>query len=207
MKRYNETADQAELNRCPEPNRAEPIYLAVTRNKPMKVLHWRIVWKAYNAQLVQVGYKTLEVKHDGKPPAGSAQKFQFRYSLRGSESTSARAWDLFELGSLSAEHRGILAATAENWDGDGNCIACAKETVETMVDVSAFGGEEAAKKALRELQNAKNKDRDAKVDLFNELHNNANISLQSRRTQSWYKSNTGILKKLEKSGVLADLLK
>lgn len=207
MKRYNEIADQAELNRCPEPNRAEPIYLAVTRNKSLKVLHWRIVWKAYNAQLAQVGYKTLEVKHDGIPQAGSAQKFQFRFSFRPNESTSARAWDMFELGSLSAKHREDLAATAENWDGDGNCIACAKETVETMVDVSAFGGEEAAKKALQELKNAKQKDIDAKLDLFKELHNSADVSLQSRRTQLWYMSNKGILKKLEKSGALAELWK
>lgn len=30
MKRFNEKADQAELDKCPEPNRDETIFLAVT---------------------------------------------------------------------------------------------------------------------------------------------------------------------------------
>lgn len=206
MKRFNEAADQAELNKYPEPNRDETVFLAVTRNKTLKVLHWRIAWKAYTPQGVFSGYKTLEVKHDGKPAAGSSQGFQFRFSLRAVGSTSAKTWDITELGKLSAEYRGSLVATAGSYDDSGNCIAFTKETIEQMVDAGAFGNEVPGKRALQTLQQATRKDKEANVPTFNEYHNNANNSLQSRRAQKWYKTNNGIFQKLEKSGELAGLL-
>lgn len=207
MKRFNEKADQAELNKCPEPNRDETIFLAVTRNSVTKVLHWRIAWKAYNAKNECVGHKTLEVKHDNELPAGSAQKFMLRFSLRGIASNTVKDWVTYDLGKLSLENRQHLLTSAKDWEGEGNCIAFARESIEQAVDTDHFGGETGGKRALQKLQEAKRKDIDAKVPVFDEFHNTANNYLEARRVKKWYKLDKGVLKKLEKSGVLAGLLK
>lgn len=207
MKRFNEKADQAELNKCPEPNRDETILLSVKRNSVTKVLHWRIAWKAYNAKNECVGHKTLEIKHDNALPAGSAQRFMFRFSVRGITSNTADDWVSYELGKLSLENRRHLWTSAEDWDGEGNCIAFTREAIEQSVDSGHFGGEAGAKIALQKIQEAKRKDIEARIPVFNEVHNSANNSLEERRAKSWYKHKDGVLKKLEKSGDLAKLLK
>lgn len=197
MKRYDEDNDTRELNRYPEKERDEMIVLAVTRNKEKNVLHWRIAWQATAQDSDEiVGFKVLEVKHDrnDRSSTGGSQEFLFRFSLRGSASESAKDWFKYDLGYLRKDYRDILVTVAEDWDfkGEGNCITCVRETIENLVDIGAFGEGEEARNVLRQLLLARQEDLSLGVQLFGELHNQADNALAAKRAVPTYVN--GVLK-------------
>ena len=101
---------------------------------------------------------------------------------------------------MSKEHRETLVSTASSWDydGDGNCIVCVTETIETLIDVGASGetvkqGEE----VNNVLKVARESDISMNEDFIAHEHNVADLALQLRREQPHYKLEGGILKQID----------
>ncbi|KAH8110077.1 hypothetical protein DFH11DRAFT_1547775 [Phellopilus nigrolimitatus] len=152
MKREYAERDQEELDKYPEKNCEETIYIAVSRGEN---LHWRLVWRAYDTEGNFQGWRVVEIKHDLSDQQNKT--FTFRYSFRSKYSSTIRIWEMISLGTLDLKKRKELVFWA--WDAHnnptrGNCISCVWTVVKEFAEESFFDRE----LAMRSLEETKRKD-------------------------------------------------
>ncbi|EIM91520.1 uncharacterized protein STEHIDRAFT_153156 [Stereum hirsutum FP-91666 SS1] len=121
-----------------------PVYLCITRNTDMGILHWVIAWEAFPANTLispttdAIGWKILEVRN---PHEGNDKEFALRFSFRRKGSATVSKWDRVNLGHLDGETREALPLLGQAWiDRDmkigGNCVTCVREMIQSMTRVS-----------------------------------------------------------------------
>lgn len=135
MRRFSEVpgdidgrADQLLLDQYPEPQRDEPVFIAVSKYFS-GVYHWRVAWKAYNGSGEMKGWKVVEVII----PHGGYHRYQYGYCFKADDSPSIQMWRLFTVGNVDSESRMSLGElgnyepqplSPEQGNADGGCVSC-----------------------------------------------------------------------------------
>ncbi|EIM79441.1 uncharacterized protein STEHIDRAFT_116491 [Stereum hirsutum FP-91666 SS1] len=171
MLTFNEERDKAMMSFCAAPespniwpdgrpvayvNRDLPVSLVIHRDVNRQILHYCVVWPAYDTETTQVhkGYKVIEIRQNNDEKAAITNPYLFRFSFRPNGSQSIQHWTLYELGHYNAGARmGILTAF-QSWEPKrpfGNCITCIFNVLEYLVDIGALNDTIVTKARLQSI--------------------------------------------------------
>lgn len=120
------------------------VHLVVHRDPNRGVLHFCVVWRAYNKSNppVHIGYKVIELRNNPDVQAFETNPYLFRFSFRSSNSQSIAHWNWIYLGHYNADSRMGFLSAFRQWEPEkpfGNCITCVFDVLRYLAEKRLLG--------------------------------------------------------------------
>lgn len=121
-----------------------PVNLVVHRDPNRGVLHFCVVWEAYDKSSPPVhnGYKVIELRNNPDLEAAKTNPYLFRFSFRSINSQSIAHWNWTYLGHYNADTRMGFLSAFKQWEPKkpfGNCITCVFDVLKYLADQNVLG--------------------------------------------------------------------
>lgn len=142
-------------NRSPSASGSIPLSLVIHRDTARQVLHWAVVWPAYDKATAQrkIGYKVIELRDNTDRATSTQSPYKFRFYFKRVNSPTIRNWTTYPMGNYGPDTRIGFLSAFQQWDssGGGNCISCITDVLRYLATYGLLGdlGEEHQEKPCR----------------------------------------------------------
>lgn len=125
-----------------------PLSLVIQRDTDLQVLHWAVVWPAYDkvTAQTQIGYKVIEIRDNTDRAISRESPYKFRFHFKRGDSPTIESWTTHSMGNYGPDTRVGFLSAFQQWDnrGGGNCISCISDVLRYLATYGLLGnlGEE-----------------------------------------------------------------